>query len=157
MISSRICVALSYAKASSNPIAAAIRAISIQSGIASPGASTTGCTSVRLRSELIMMPSVSDHIAAGSAMSAYAFVSVSANASWVITSSAASNPAITVLRLPTEATGLVQMIQQALIRPAAICSNISTVPLPTSVRSVPPGSPQTRSVNSRSAGTSTER
>ena len=48
------------------------------------------------------------------------------------------------LRLATDATGLVQMIQQALISPSAICSNISTVPRPTSsARSVPGASPHT--------------
>ncbi|CAM5598109.1 hypothetical protein SALBM311S_12419 [Streptomyces alboniger] len=65
---------------------------------------------------------------------------------------------MTVRRLATEVTGLVQMIQQALISPSAIFWNISTVPLPTpSPRKVPGGSPQTSSVNVRSSSTSTDR
>ena len=92
---------------------------------------------MRFRSELTVMPSDSAHSVAGRTTSAYVLVSVSANTSCVTTSSAASRPAMTVLRLATEATGLVQMIQHALTSPAAICSNISTVPRPTSVRREP--------------------
>ncbi len=65
---------------------------------------------------------------------------------------------MTVRRLATEATGLVQMIQQALISPSAIFRNISTVPLPTpSARSVPGGSSHTSSAKARSSATSTDR
>ena len=84
-------------------------------------------------------------------------VSVSTNASWVMTSSAASSPAITVLRLAIDAIGFVQMIQQALTSPAAMRVNRSTVPRPGSVRSVPGGIDQTSSTNRRSASTSTDR
>jgi hypothetical protein len=84
-------------------------------------------------------------------------VSVSAKQSWVITSWQVSRPSITVRRLATEATGLVQMIQHALISPSAIRWNMSMVPVPTSVRRVPAGSPHSRSTNSRSLGSSTER
>jgi hypothetical protein len=84
-------------------------------------------------------------------------VSVSANASWVTTSSAVRNPATTFARLATEATGLVQMIQHALIPPSAIRRNMSTVPWPASVRRVPDGTFHSRSVNSRSCATATER
>ncbi|PQM47905.1 hypothetical protein C1Y40_01883 [Mycobacterium talmoniae] len=92
-----------------------MRAMICQSGSACPGGSTACWNRVRLRSELIITPSHSVHSAAGSSTSAYSLVSVSANASWAITSSAASRPSNTVFRLATVATGLVQMIQQALI------------------------------------------
>ncbi len=65
---------------------------------------------------------------------------------------------MTVRRLATEATGLVQMIQQALISPSAILRNISIVPLPTpSARRVPGGSSHSSSTNARSASTATDR
>ena len=71
-----------------------------------------------LRSELTITPSASAHSAPGSSDVGVARWSRSrAKASCVITSSAASSPAITVCRLATEATGLVQMIQHALISP----------------------------------------
>ncbi|MDQ0751984.1 hypothetical protein QF034_006215 [Streptomyces africanus] len=129
-----------------------------QSAIASPGGSAAARVSVRLRSLLTKTPSASVHIAPGRTTSAYAFVSVSANTSCVTTNSAASRPSMTVRRLATEATGLVQMIQQALISPSAIFRNISTVPCPTpSARSVPGGSSHTSSTNARSSATSTDR
>ena len=129
-----------------------------QSGQAASGGSTAFRTRVRLRSELTMTPSASAHIAAGSTTSAYGLVSVSANTSWVMTSSAASRPAMTVPRLATDATGFVQITQHALISPAAIRSNISTVPRPNpSARMVPGGSPHRCSTNARSASTSTDR
>ncbi|CAM5300395.1 hypothetical protein SMICM304S_05876 [Streptomyces microflavus] len=62
-----------------------------------------------------------------------------------------------VRRLATEATGLVQMIQHALMSPAAICSNISTVPRPASVRSVPASTPHRSSMKARSSSTRTDR
>ncbi len=122
-----------------------------------PGRVDDPWTRVRFRSELTMTPSDSAHSVAGSTTSAYALVSVSANTSWVTTSSAASRASMTVLRLATEATGLVQMIQQALTSPAAIRSNISTVPRPASVRSVPSGRFHSSSTKARSASTSTDR
>lgn len=129
-----------------------------QSAIASPGGSTAGAASVRVRSLLMRTPSDSVHRAPGRTTSAYALVSVSANTSWVTTNSAASSPSITVFRLATEATGLVQMIQQALISPSAIFWNISTVPLPTpSLRSDSGASPHSSSTNARSSSTSTDR
>ena len=64
---------------------------------------------------------------------------------------------MTVLRLATVATGLVQMIQHALMSPAAIRENMSMVPPPMSVRSEPCGIPHLSSTNSRSASTITAR
>lgn len=123
-----------------------------QSGQASPGGSAACRASVRFRSELTMTPSVSPHSAAGSATSAYALVSVSANTSWVTTNSAVSSPSMTVRRFATEATGLVQMIQQALIAPSAMCRNMSIVPMPAaSVRSVPGAIPHSSSMKARSS------
>ena len=119
----------------------AIRAMICQSGNAWPGALTAGWNSVRLRSELIITPSDSVHRAAGNNTSAYSLVSVSKNASWLITNSALSRPASTVFRLATEAMGLVQIIQHALIWPSAMRENMSIVPVPTSVRSDPRGMP----------------
>ena len=92
-----------------------------------------------LRSELTITPSDSAHRAAGSNTSAYSLVSVSKKASWAITNSARSRPASTVFRLATEATGLVQMIQHALISPSAMRENMSTVPVPTSRAQRPAG------------------
>jgi hypothetical protein len=74
-----------------------------------------------------------------------------------MTSSAARRPAITFLRLGTVATGLVQMIQQALILPACMSSNIATVPPPGPVRSVPGGISHNASMKARSLSTSTDR
>jgi hypothetical protein len=48
---------------------------------------------------------------------------------------------MTLARLATLATGLVQMIQQALIFPAAMSSNRAMVPFPVSVRRVPGDAP----------------
>lgn len=65
---------------------------------------------------------------------------------------------MTVLRLATEATGLVQMIQHAFTSPAAIRRNISTVPpAAASPRIVPGGRPHNSSVNARSSAFSAER
>lgn len=128
-----------------------------QSGRAWPGGSAALRFRVRVRSELTVTPSASVHRAAGRAMSAYALVSVAANTSWVTTSSAASRPSMTRARLATEATGLVPMIQQALICPAAIFSNISTVPRPVSARSVPRGTFQRSSTKARSSASSADR
>ena len=60
-------------------------------------------------------------------------------------------------RFATVATGLVQMIQHALISPAASCSNMATVPGPTSSRIVPAGRPHCCSTKSRSPADATER
>jgi hypothetical protein len=110
----------------------------------------SGGVSVRLRSELTITPSPSAQSAPGSTISAWALVSVARKASCVITSSAASSPAITLARLATLATGLVQMIQQALIAPRAMSSNKAIVPCPVSARSVPGGRRQACSTNARS-------
>ncbi len=158
LISSKTSSALSYAKASPYPISCATRAMIRQSAVASPGASTAGRARVRLRSLLTRTPSASVHRAPGRTTSAYALVSVSAKTSWVTTNSAASRPSMTVLRWATEATGLVQMIQQALISPSAILRNMSTVPSPApSARIVPGGSPHSSSVKARSSATSADR
>lgn len=59
---------------------------------------------------------------------------------------------MTVLRLATDATGLVQMIQQALISPSAMRRNMSTVPVPAvSVRRVPGAMSQSSSTKARSS------
>ncbi len=110
-----------------------------------------------LRSQLTITPSDSVHNAAGSKTFAYSLVSVSKNASWLITNSAFSKPARTVLRLATVATGLLQMIQHALISPSAMRENMSMTPPLTSVRSAPPGRPHCSSTNSRSGADNTER
>lgn len=139
-------------------MAQATAAITRQSGQASPGGSVARRERVRVRSELIITPSDSAQRAAGRTISAYALVSVSANTSWVTTNSAASRPSMTVRRLPTEATGLVQMIQQALISPSAMRRNMSTVPLPEpSARRVPGAMPHSSSVKARSSSTRTDR
>lgn len=157
-ISSKTSSALSYENPFSYPIAHATAAMIRQSAIASPGGSATGRVKVRLRSLLTKTPSPSVHMAPGSTTSAYALVSVSVKTSCVTTNSAASSPSMTVRRLATEATGLVQMIQQALISRSAILWNISTVPLPTpSARSVPGGSSHSCSTKSRSESTRTDR
>ncbi len=158
LISSKTCSAVSYENPFSNPISRATAAMIRQSAIASPGGSAAGAASVRVRSLLTRTPSDSVHSAPGRTTSAYALVSVSAKTSCVTTNSAASRPSITVLRLATEATGLVQMIQQALISPSAIFRNISTVPLPTpSARRLSGASPHSSSTNARSSSTSTDR
>ena len=64
---------------------------------------------------------------------------------------------MTVFRLATEATGLVQMIQQARISPSAMRRNMSMVPPPASVRMVPGGTPQMFSTKARSSSEITER
>ncbi len=65
---------------------------------------------------------------------------------------------MTVRRLATEATGLVQMIQQALISPSAMRRNMSTVPLPEpSARRVPGGTPHSSSVKARSSSDRADR
>jgi hypothetical protein len=64
---------------------------------------------------------------------------------------------MTLRRLGALATGLVQMIQQALICPALICSNSATVPPPTWRGRLPGGICQRSSINARSASTSSER
>lgn len=158
LISSKICSALSYENPSSYPMARATAAMIRQSALASPGGSTTGRARVSVRSLLTRTPSASVHSAPGSTTSAYALVSVSAKTSWVTTNSAASSPSMTVRRLATEATGLVQMIQQAFMSPSAIFRNISTVPCPTpSLRMLPPGSTHSSSTKARSSSTSTDR
>ena len=139
------------------PISVAIRQISCQSGSASPGGATAGWKRVRLRSELIITPSDSVHRVAGSATSAYGRVSFSANTSCTTTSSQRCNASMTRDRLDTLAMGLVQMIQQALILPSAIWSNMSMVPVPTSLRRVPRGTSQVSSQKSRSASEITAR
>ncbi len=139
-------------------MARATSAMIRQSGHASPGGSTARRDRVRVRSELTITPSDSAQSAAGSTMSACALVSVSANTSWVTTSSAASSPATTVRRLATEATGLVQMIQHALIAPSAMRRNMSTVPPPEpSVRRVPGSIPHSSSVKARSSSSRSDR
>ena len=90
-------------------------------------------------------------------MSAYSLVSVSRNASWVITSSARSRPPRTVFRFATDATGLVQTIQHALMSPSAMRENMSMVPVPASVRSDPRGMPHWSSTKWRSSADATDR
>jgi hypothetical protein len=128
-----------------------------QSGSASPGGSTALAIRVRLRSELIITPSASAQSAPGSMMSAWMLVSVSRKASWVMTSSAVSSAAIAPARFGMLATGLVQMIQHALMRPARMSSNIATAPAPSSARIVACGRPQRSSTKRRSASTRAER
>ena len=104
-----------------------------------------------------MTPSDSVHRAAGNNTSAYSLVSVSRNASWVMTSSARSKPPRAVFRLATLATGLVQTIQHALIWPSAMRENMSMVPAPTSVRSDPRGMPHWSSTKARSSADASDR
>ncbi|SKU18092.1 Uncharacterised protein [Mycobacteroides abscessus subsp. abscessus] len=131
--------------------------ISCQSGRASPGASTALLVRVAVRSELMDTPSDSAHSAAGKSMSAYSLVAVARNASCAITSSARRSPSTTFFLFATEATGFVQIIQHALMFPAAIWANMSTVPVPNSARMEPGGSCHRFSTKSRSAGDLTDR
>ncbi|MNC69097.1 hypothetical protein D3C75_1197540 [compost metagenome] len=64
---------------------------------------------------------------------------------------------MTFLRLGTVATGLVQMIQQALILPAIMLSNMEMVPPLASVRRVPWGISHSCSMKLRSASDTRER
>jgi len=64
---------------------------------------------------------------------------------------------MTFWRLGPDATGLVQMIQQALILPALMSSNRATVPPPTLRGRLSRGMSHKSSMNWRSASTSAER
>ena len=88
------------------------------------------------RSELVMVPSVSPQVDAGSSTSANGAVSVSAKASCSTTHSAACSASCTRFWSGSDCAGLVQAIQTALISPRLTASNSSTAVLP--------GAPQPR-------------
>ena len=104
-----------------------------QSGRAEPGAGRNGrCREIR-RSELVTVPSFSPHAVAGSSTWAWRVVSVCRMQSDTTTrsQSSAARARSASGRLTS---GLVDMIQTALMRRSAIASNISTALSPALVR-----------------------
>ena len=108
------------------PILRATSRMIRQSARASPGVGSTARCRERRRSEFVTVPDFSPQARAGRATSASFTVSVNASTSEITTRGHAARASRTRSASGIDTTGLVPMIQMALIRPSATASNIST-------------------------------
>src|SRR5687767_8642246 len=113
-------------KASRKPMRLATSQMIHQSGFASPGARAKARWRDIRRSELVTVPSFSPQPAAGRHTSAPASVSVADEVSETTTNGHSRSALLTTSASGMESTGLVAMIQIALMRSLATARNMST-------------------------------